>query len=150
MYLSPTRYFKLKVFMIKNHINARNPWKHNPNLIRNKFHNPSINKIAYKSYQARLTILHIYHTIIHVSLAKSQMPLDTIYEWKHVNGRWNLPHGSTKSCNKSSQYIHLYPTGAISKCTHITVIFNICISLAVKNLHVNPYMIYQSMALLYI
>jgi len=25
LYLSPTRYFKLKVFMIKNHINARNP-----------------------------------------------------------------------------------------------------------------------------
>ena len=24
LYLSPTRYFKLKVFMIKNHINARN------------------------------------------------------------------------------------------------------------------------------
>ena len=33
---------------------------------------------------------------------------------------------------------------------YITVIFNNGISLAIKNLHVNPYMIYQSMVLLYI
>ena len=38
----------IKVFeiIIKNPNNARNPRKHNPNLIRNKFHNPSINMIA--------------------------------------------------------------------------------------------------------
>ena len=65
LYLSPTRYFKLEVFMVKNHINARSPWKHNPNLIRNKFHNPSINKIAYISMYLHINLsIYIYIYII--------------------------------------------------------------------------------------